>query len=146
MNAMKPILTVALACALACAALAQSSKAIEWPYYGGDQGGMKYSPAEQINRQNASSLQSAWTWRTGERARPDLNVGPGAFEVTPIMIADVLYFSTPFNRVIALDAASGRELWPTIRRPTKTARSRAGRDSSIAASPRGATPASCASS
>jgi quinoprotein glucose dehydrogenase len=108
---MKPILSAALACALATGALAQPSKRIEWPYYGGDQGGMKYSPADQINRQNVASLQTAWTWRTGERAHPDLNVGPGAFEVTPIMIEDVLYLSTPFNRVVALDAGSGRELW-----------------------------------
>src|SRR4051812_19724613 len=108
---MKPIPAVALACALAAAVLAQPSKLIEWPYYGGDQGGMKYSPTDQISRQNVSSLQTAWTWRTGERARPDLNVGPGAFEATPIMIEDVLYLSTPFNRVVALDAASGRELW-----------------------------------
>ena len=113
MSAMKPILVVALACALVSGALAQpsTSKPIEWPYYGGDQGAMKYSPIDQINRRNVSSLQTAWTWRTGEKARPDLNVGPGAFEVTPIMIEDVLYFSTPFNRVVALDAASGRELW-----------------------------------
>jgi quinoprotein glucose dehydrogenase len=108
---MKPILSAALACALAAGALAQRSKSIEWPYYGGDQGAMKYSPIDQINRQNVSSLQTAWTWRTGERARPDLNVGPGAFEATPIMIEDVVYLSTPFNRVVALDAASGRELW-----------------------------------
>ena len=111
MNAMKLILSAALACALVGGALAQPSRSIEWPYYGGDQGGMKYSPIDQINRQNVSSLQTAWSWRTGERARPDLNVGPGAFEVTPIMIDDVLYLSTPFNRVVALDAASGRELW-----------------------------------
>ena len=76
MNAMKPILIVALACALAGGARAQSSKSTEWPYYGGDQGGMKYSPIDQINRENVPSLQTAWTWRTGERARPDLGIDP----------------------------------------------------------------------
>lgn len=57
---------------------------------------------------NVASLQTAWTWRTGEQARPNLNVGPGAFEVTPILIDDVLYLSTPFNRVVALDAKTGQ--------------------------------------
>lgn len=123
MNSMKPILAVALACALASGARAQPSKSIEWRYYGGDQGGMKYSPIDQINRQNVSSLQTAWTWRTGEKARPDLNVGPGAFDATPIMIEDVVYVSTPFNRVVALDATSGRS-GPTIPKPTTPARSR----------------------
>jgi len=51
MSAMKPIPAVALACALVSGALAPSkSKSIEWPYYGGDQGGMKYSPIDQIDR------------------------------------------------------------------------------------------------
>jgi len=59
MSAMKPIPAVALACALVSGALAPSkSKSIEWPYYGGDQGGMKYSPIDQIDRRNVSTLLS----------------------------------------------------------------------------------------
>lgn len=38
-------------------------------------------------------------------------VRPGAFEVTPLMLDDVMYLSTPYNRVIALDAESGKEIW-----------------------------------
>ena len=37
-----------------------------WPYYGGDAGGSRYSEASQINRENVSRLQVAWTYRTGD--------------------------------------------------------------------------------
>src|SRR5713226_5296131 len=82
-------------------------KAAEWPVYGGDSGGMKYSPLDQINRNNVQQLEIAWQWKTGEE--PDLQKGtaPGVFEATPLMIGDVLYLSTPYNRVVALDANSG---------------------------------------
>src|SRR3989441_10773927 len=36
---------------------------------------------------------------------------PGNFQVTPLMIDNVLYFSTPYNRVVALNADTGAELW-----------------------------------
>ena len=104
--------------ALACITLvslggsAQKSPAIvEWPYYGNDQGGTKYSPLTQINRDNVTRLQPAWTWKTGEGPLPQFGTAPGAFENTPIMIDNVLYVSTPYNRVVALDAESGREIW-----------------------------------
>jgi quinoprotein glucose dehydrogenase len=87
----------------------------EWPSYGGDPGGMKYSGLAQIDRSTVANLAPAWSWTTGERNIPQtdttLAARPGNFEVTPIMLDDVLYLSTPYNRVVALDAASGRELW-----------------------------------
>ena len=83
----------------------------EWPFYGGDQGGSKYSPLDQINRSNAGNLEVAWEWKTGEAPLPEFKTTPGNFEVTPIMLGGVLYLSTPYNRVVALDAETGRELW-----------------------------------
>jgi quinoprotein glucose dehydrogenase len=83
----------------------------EWPYYGGDQGGSKYSSLTQINRSNVKNLKLAWQWKTGEQSLPAYGTSPGMFEVTPIMIGGVLYFSTPYNRVIALNPVTGRELW-----------------------------------
>ena len=53
----------------------------------------------------------AWEWKTGEQPFPQFGTTPGAFENTPIMIDNVLYLSTPYNRVVALDAETGRELW-----------------------------------
>ncbi|HZN66022.1 MAG TPA: pyrroloquinoline quinone-dependent dehydrogenase [Tepidisphaeraceae bacterium] len=85
----------------------------EWPCYGRDPGGMRYSPLTQVNRRNVSQLRVAWTYRTGELATYEGTEAArkAAFEATPIMAGGVLYFSTPSNRVIALDAGTGRERW-----------------------------------
>jgi quinoprotein glucose dehydrogenase len=87
----------------------------EWPVYGGDAGGLKYSPLTTIDRSNVARLAVAWTWKAGEQAIPrtdsTIAARPGQFQVTPLAIGDTLFFSTPYNRVIALDAGTGRELW-----------------------------------
>ncbi len=83
----------------------------EWPYAGGDQGSIKYSTLTQINTGNVSKLKPAWQWHSGEKPMEEFGTTPGMFETTPIMIGGVLYFSTPYNRVIALDPATGRERW-----------------------------------
>jgi quinoprotein glucose dehydrogenase len=88
-----------------------AGRIVEWPVYGGDQAGTKYSSLKEIDRDNVSQLQVAWEWRHGEQPYPELGTRPGAFQATPLMIDNVLYFSTPYNRVVALDADSGRELW-----------------------------------
>lgn len=107
-------LTSAAAMLALCAAsvVAQhQSRAGEWAHYGGDPGGLKYSPLSQINRTNVSKLQLAWEWKTGEVPLTEFGTFPGAFQNTPLMIDGVLYVSTPYNRVAALDATTGRELW-----------------------------------
>lgn len=82
-----------------------------WPVFGGDAGGMKYSRADQINRANVQQLQIAWRWKTGEEPDPQKGTAPGEFEATPLMVGDTLYVSTPYNRAVALDASSGKEIW-----------------------------------
>ena len=68
---------------------------------------------------------------------------PGNFQNTPLMIDNVLYVSTPYNRVVALDAESGRELWSyesqgVRRRPaTKRHRLRPSRRGGVAGDRRG---------
>ncbi len=91
---------------------------VEWPVYGGDAGGTKYSVLADVNRDNVTELQRIWTWKTGEREIPAARVAfagqpvrPGAFQATPIMLNDTLYVSTPYSRVVALDATTGEELW-----------------------------------
>jgi quinoprotein glucose dehydrogenase len=83
----------------------------DWPAYGNDPGGSRYSPLSQINKSNVASLKVAWTYRTGALDRPSRLNGKAAFEDTPLMVNGVLYVVTPFDRVIALDADSGKELW-----------------------------------
>jgi quinoprotein glucose dehydrogenase len=92
-------------------ATAGASSDDDWPYYGHDAGGMRYSPLTQINRENVSRLKVAWTFHTG-----DISDGHGrrkrsGFETTPLLTDGTLYLTTPFNRVIALDPGTGKQRW-----------------------------------
>ncbi|RYZ24855.1 MAG: pyrroloquinoline quinone-dependent dehydrogenase, partial [Sphingobacteriales bacterium] len=59
------------------------------------------------------NLKPAWTYQSGElKTYEGSNIAErAAFEATPIMVDGVLYFSTPTNRIIALDAVTGKEIW-----------------------------------
>src|SRR5215471_16663381 len=100
-----------LAVALASLSLVPAKPAIEWPYYGADQAGTKYSAASDINRGNVDRLAVAWSWKPKERPLSEFGTAPGSFENTPLMIDNVLYISTPYNRVVALEAETGKEIW-----------------------------------
>ncbi len=91
----------------------QAAKAgqVDWPFYGGDPGGTNYAGLTDINVRNVSRLHVAWTWRTGEAELPRYGSRPGMFEVTPLMIDNILYLSTPYNKVVALKAGSGEVIW-----------------------------------
>jgi quinoprotein glucose dehydrogenase len=93
-----------------CAAAAAAGGS-DWPYYGGDAGGMKYSPLRQINRENVRRLRVAWTYHTGEISDGTKYPVRSAFEATPLVVGGVMYLTTPFNRLVALDPETGRELW-----------------------------------
>src|SRR5215469_8454154 len=90
---------------------AAAASAQQWPFWGGDSGGLKYSALDRINRSNVAQLKPAWEWKANEKTNPEFNSTPGPFEGTPIMLDGVLYFPTSYNRVIALDAVSGKQLW-----------------------------------
>jgi quinoprotein glucose dehydrogenase len=107
------IAVVASLCACGAVAGADTSKG-EWPYYAGTISATKYSPLAQIDAKNVSTLQVAWKWNSPDDAL--LSGGatrerPGSFKATPLMIGGVLYTSTPFNQVAAIDAGSGKSLW-----------------------------------
>ncbi len=93
--------------------LAQSQAAAEdgWGYYGGDSGGMRYSRASQITRKNVAQLQLVWTFHTGALLHETDLIRKAAFESTPILFANKLFLTTPYNEVFALDPASGEKLW-----------------------------------
>jgi quinoprotein glucose dehydrogenase len=82
--------------------------AIDWSAYGRDAGGSKYSPAAQITTANVRDLVPIWTYRTGDFALGD---GMVRDETTPLFVDGVLYASTPFGGVRALNPATGVELW-----------------------------------
>jgi len=82
-----------------------------WPAYGRDAGGARYSPLSQIKRDNVGGLKLAWTYRTGAEEVKAASSKNAAFESTPILVDGLLYLTTPYNRVIALDPATGAERW-----------------------------------
>jgi quinoprotein glucose dehydrogenase len=87
---------------------AQNAPAADWPMYSRDLASTRYSPLTQINTDNVSKLTEAWSYAM----RPG-GVGPaaGAYaEVTPIVIEGIMYLPAG-NRVVALDAESGKEIW-----------------------------------
>lgn len=88
-----------------------SPSAQDWRYYAADQAASHYSPLDQITASNVGRLAVAWEWKPGEKILPQFGTRPGAFQNTPLMIDNVLYVSTPYNQVAALDATTGRELW-----------------------------------
>ena len=78
----------------------------DWPNVGNDPGGMRYSPLTQITPANVSKLVRAWTYDIGEPGG-----GFRGTEATPIVVNGVMYFSTPGGKEVALNAATGAEVW-----------------------------------
>lgn len=109
-------LTLLVAAMVSCAAPpartnVNSNPADGWPAYGRDPGGARFSPLNEINKSNVNGLHVVWTYRTGDVSDGSKYPRKSTFEATPILFGQTLYFSTPFNRVIALDAESGAERW-----------------------------------
>src|SRR6187551_2740248 len=80
----------------------------EWSTYGGDLGHTRYAPLDQITAANFSSLEVKWRFKTD-------NLGPSPefnLESTPLMVNGTLYSTGGTRRaVVALDAATGEQLW-----------------------------------
>ena len=137
---------VLVMCALtmcATAAVAQETDSIagEWRVYGSDKAGSKYSPLDQIDRDNFAELELVWRWRSVdgflskstanggewwssrdtvverlEEETPDLYRSQNSpnytnLQATPLMIGGVLYLNTPLSQGAAVDARTGRTLW-----------------------------------
>jgi quinoprotein glucose dehydrogenase len=83
----------------------------DWPAYGNDAGGMRHSVLSQINRGNVGRLRVAWTFHTGDISAGEDGRKRSGFETTPILVDGRLYLTTPFNRVVALDPTTGKQLW-----------------------------------
>lgn len=74
-----------------------------WLTYGKDYSNTRYVTSRQINAQNVSSLVPRWVYQTS---------GPiGSFETTPLVVDGVMYLTTPFNHVVAVDTRTGKQLW-----------------------------------
>jgi len=116
------LMAAAAVVALLAAALgAQKTADGDWPMYGRDLAGTKFSPLKQVTAENASRLQPAWNLTLVERpaAVPGQGRGRGTGgpeilsnpEVTPIVVNGVMYLLAAGNQIMALDAATGKEIW-----------------------------------
>lgn len=104
---MKKIFILMLILASGLAACTQnikqnSAQTQDWPSYGRDLSGKRFSPATQINTDNVKNLAEVWRFKSGITA---------SFQATPIVQNGVMYVSLPFNHVVALNAKTGAELW-----------------------------------
>jgi quinoprotein glucose dehydrogenase len=81
---------------------ASSPESRNWPVYGGSPEYLHYSPLVQINRSNVKQLRVAWTYDSGEQ---------GGLQTSPLVVDGALYGITPTQKIFAVDAATGKELW-----------------------------------
>ena len=91
----------------ATAAAAIDAAGGDWPVWGGDAAGTRFSALAQINPANADKLELAWTYHFG----PAPAGAPASLEVTPLKIRDTLYICNDYNDIVALNAETGQQRW-----------------------------------
>jgi quinoprotein glucose dehydrogenase len=96
-----------LTSALILPSAAQSPE--EWPAYGHDYGDTRYSPLAQITPANVARLKPVWTYHMRPPDRGARGFAPS--QNTPIVVKGVMFVSTPYGQVVALDAETGRQRW-----------------------------------
>src|SRR5215471_7882378 len=108
---------VLFVCAAGTAVWAQAKRAApaipaasEWPTYGHDRGGTRFSPLTQFTPANVAQLQPAWVYHM-KPAAPSAGATLSSGETTPLVVNGVMYVSTPYGRVIALEPTTGKEKW-----------------------------------
>ena len=74
-----------------------------WNRSHGDNGGTRYSALDQINRQNVTNLQVAWTYHSKD--------GMDNIQCNPIVVDDLMYAPTPGKFIVAVNAETGAEVW-----------------------------------
>src|SRR2546430_1011638 len=74
----------------------------DWPVFGGSLENQHYSALAQINRSNVKQLAVAWSYDTGEK---------GGLQTSPLVVDGVLYGISPTQKILAVDAATGKLLW-----------------------------------
>src|SRR5256884_5033646 len=89
----------------------QTPAAGDWPVYGRDPGGARFSPLTQIPRDNVTRLTVAWTYHTGIPDMSSMSHRPPSLEVTPLVVDGTMYVITPTGIATALDPATATERW-----------------------------------
>ncbi|NKB44296.1 MAG: PQQ-binding-like beta-propeller repeat protein [Alphaproteobacteria bacterium] len=99
---------LAIGVSIGLASIAHAQSGADWPNFGNDSGGSQYSPLDQIDASNVADLEVAWIHRSGDFKKNPFGT---SLQAVPIQANDLLYYCTPFNRVFALDPATGEEVW-----------------------------------
>jgi quinoprotein glucose dehydrogenase len=84
------------------AGVAAGAKDVDWHVYGGQAEGERYSALTQINQGNVKQLKVAWTYDTGEK---------NALQTHPLIVGRMMFGYTPSQKVFAVDATNGKEMW-----------------------------------
>jgi len=82
----------------------------DWPTYGHDLSGTRYSPLKQIDPKNVGKLVPSWTFHLSAPAVPGKQSGGRVWETSPLVINGMMYL-TAYNRVVALEPETGKEIW-----------------------------------
>ena len=75
----------------------------DWPKYFRTDNGWRYSPLDQVNKENVGKLKVAWIHQPG-----DIAMG---LQATPIVVDGVVYYVGPNNNVFAVDGKTGKTIW-----------------------------------
>ena len=108
---MKRFVTAATLTVTALAGAQEPARMTEWRHVGSGPAHTKCAHAEEITAANVGELEIVWQWEPNEKRLEEYGTRPGPFQATPIMVGNVLYLSTMYMRVAALDAETGAELW-----------------------------------
>jgi quinoprotein glucose dehydrogenase len=95
-------ITIAVAL-LAGAVLGAQQPSPDWPNVGNDPGSGKYSPLTEVTPANVANLKKAWSY--------DLGTPANGYTITPIVVANTMYFPVGGSTIVALKADTGTELW-----------------------------------
>ncbi|MDD9889937.1 MAG: PQQ-binding-like beta-propeller repeat protein [Gammaproteobacteria bacterium] len=90
----------------------QIESAVDWRHAGGDHSQAKYAPLDQINADNFAELELAWRWQSADLRLPEgVGYGTADYRAVPLVVNGTMYVNTNHGMVVALDPASGEELW-----------------------------------
>jgi hypothetical protein len=78
---------------------------LDWPYYGADVYNTRFANLDQINPSNVAQLKPAWIFHTGV-SDPNMSM-----EMTPLVVAGVMYVTTGDDDVFAVNATTGKQVW-----------------------------------
>ncbi|WP_336959700.1 PQQ-binding-like beta-propeller repeat protein [Sphingobium aquiterrae] len=94
-----------------CGSIAHARPDDDWPSYAGDAAATRHTTLGDIDAASLPRLRQAWSWRHFDAPDPAGKTAPAAFETTPLMLDGLLYVSTPYGNVAALDPVTGKEKW-----------------------------------